>query len=316
MENNTTAAITDLPTDLLDSFNDYFTKPSKKQVVNIDDCLQRPFNLQIQRFEDAVKVFKGSVPPNRFSHFYIAIVTEGRGVKSIGLCEFEVKPNTLIFIPSSVIHSSHSFTQNTKGYILSFDARFVLLKHSDKEVISNLSFFNPGNQPFLYVNNSHKQPLLNCFENIAQEYVNYSLFKDDLMQLYILELLFKVERLYKMQITTQGTFDNAVTKLTSEFKKLIEKHFLIEKQVRFYAETMNLHPNYLNAAVKQSTGKTCSEWIHQRVLLEAKCLLRTTNLSVKEIAYYLSFADSAYFSKYFKKFSSKTPLEYKFSPDS
>jgi AraC family transcriptional regulator, transcriptional activator of pobA len=304
----------DLPTNLLDSFNDYFTNAPKRTIVNIDSYLKQPFDMQIQRFEDAVMTFRGSIPPNRFSHFYVAIVTEGHGVKTVGLNEFDVKPNTIIFIPSGIIHSSHSFTKETKGYILSFNPDFLLLKHTNKHFLNELSFFKLENQPFLYFNENQALNLLNSFENIAKEYVNYQLLKDDLMQLYILELLIKVERIYKTQITQNGVFDNTATKLTSDFKNLIEKHFLKEKQVGFYAQNLTVHPNHLNAIIKQTTGKTCSEWIHERVLLEAKCLLQTSDLSIKEIANYLSFEDASYFSKYFKKLTSKTPLEYKTQP--
>jgi AraC family transcriptional regulator, transcriptional activator of pobA len=72
--------------------------------------------------------------------------------------------------------------------------------------------------------------------------------------------------------------------LLKNFTVLIEQHFVQERAVSFYASQLHVHPNYLNAVVKAKTGITAKESIQNRVLLEAKYLLHTTNLSIKEIA--------------------------------
>jgi AraC family transcriptional regulator, transcriptional activator of pobA len=304
-----------LPTDLLVEFDGYFKKGGGKILVNIDKSLKTQFDLQLQRFEDAVKVFGGSIPPNRFSHFYIALLTNGSGIKTVGLVEFNVVPNTLIFIPSGTIHSSHSFSPDTKGFILSFSTNYLLLNHSNKNFLNDLAFFQTQNQPFLYLTDIDGEMMLDIFKDITAEYLNYTENKDDLLRIYILELLLKAERIYKKQIIqVEHLIDNS-TKYLRDFKQLLEKHFLLDKSVSFYALQLNTHPNHLNAMIKDATGKTCSEFIHERIILEAKCLLKSTDLSVKEIAAHLSFEDSSYFSKYFKKLTDISPIEYKTNPN-
>lgn len=303
------------PTDLLEEFDSYFKKVQDNAVVNIDKALKKPFNFQLQRFEDAVKVFGGGIPPNRFSHFYIAFVTNGQGIKSVGLTEFKIVPNTLFFIPSGSIHSSHSFTADTKGFILSFSTDYLLLNYTNKNFLNQLAFFQPANQPFVYVTDADKETLLTSFQDISTEYLNYEENKDDLLRLYILELLIKTERIYKKQTSQLENIKDTPTRLTKEFKQLLEKNFLKEKSVAFYAQQLATHPNHLNATIKNAIGKTCSELIHDRIILEAKCLLQSTELSVKEIAAYLSFEDSSYFSKYFKKLTNLSPLDYRSNPN-
>lgn len=303
------------PIELLEEFDNYFKKGEKKEVINIDKSLKTQFDFQLQRFEDAVKVFGGSIPPNRFSHFYFALLTDGQGVKSVGLTEFNVIANTLIFIPSGTIHSSHSFTPDTKGFILSFSLDYLLLNYSNKNFLNELTFFQPQNQPFLYLTETDKDSILSVFKNITSEYLNYKDNKDDLLRLYILELLIKTERIYKRQIVQLENLVDNSTKFVREFKTLLEKHFLQEKSVSFYAQQLNTHPNHLNATIKSTIGKTCSELIHDRIILEARCLLQSTDLSVKEIAGYLSFEDSSYFSKYFKKLTGVSPVEYRNNPN-
>jgi AraC family transcriptional regulator, transcriptional activator of pobA len=297
--------------EILEEFDSYFKKEQNNAIINIDRSLKKNFDLQVQRFEDAVKIFGGSIPPNRFSHFYIAILTSGQGVKSVGLTDFNVIPNSLIFIPSGTIHSSHSFTKNAKGFILSFRAEYLLVNYSNRNFLNELLFFQPENPPFLHLTEADKEILSGTFKNIVGEYLNYKDKKDDLLRLYILELLIKTERIYERQITQTGNLKAASGTFTKAFKQLLEKYFLQEKSVAFYARQLATHPNHLNATIKNATGKTCSEMIHDRILLEAKCLLQSTDLSIKEIAAYLSFEDSSYFSKYFKKLTGISPLKYK-----
>ncbi len=92
---------------------------------------------------------------------------------------------------------------------------------------------------------------------------------------------------------------------------MIDKNYSDHLNVQQYSEKLNLSPNYLNALCKKETGKTAIQLIHERILLEARRLLYSTNLSVKEISFSLQFEDVAYFNRFFKKNMAVTPLEYR-----
>ena len=70
-------------------------------------------------------------------------------------------------------------------------------------------------------------------------------------------------------------------------------------------------PNHLNETVKHTTGKTCSDLIKTMMVLEAKIMLRQTDRSVSEIANELNFQDLSHFTKYFKKYTQLTPVEFR-----
>lgn len=97
----------------------------------------------------------------------------------------------------------------------------------------------------------------------------------------------------------------------ARFSMLIERHFKAEKLVTFYASELNLSANYLNILCKRNLGVPATQLIQQRVLLEAKRLLQSTDLSIKEIAFELGFVDHAYFSNFFKNQTSVTPSEFR-----
>ena len=101
------------------------------------------------------------------------------------------------------------------------------------------------------------------------------------------------------------------TEITVKFKRMLPQFVRQQKRPSFYANELCISEVYLNEVVKKSTGMTPSEWINIAILLEAKRLLRSTALTVKEIAYELGFEDHTYFSRLFKKNTNMTPLEFR-----
>ncbi|MGI9580378.1 helix-turn-helix domain-containing protein [Chryseobacterium sp. RRHN12] len=99
--------------------------------------------------------------------------------------------------------------------------------------------------------------------------------------------------------------------ITRQFKKLITDHFKTVKQVKQYADFLNITPLYLNEAVKDVTGYPASFWIHQKILWEARRLLFYTHMDVKQIAFELGYDDPVYFSRFFKKRTGMTALQFR-----
>nr|WP_315034136.1 helix-turn-helix domain-containing protein [uncultured Chryseobacterium sp.] len=99
--------------------------------------------------------------------------------------------------------------------------------------------------------------------------------------------------------------------ITKQFKKLISENFKKNKQVQQYAELLSITPLYLNEAVKEVTGYPASFWIQQKILLEARRLLLYTTMDVKRIAFDLGYEDPIYFSRFFKKGTGMTALEFR-----
>jgi AraC-like DNA-binding protein len=74
---------------------------------------------------------------------------------------------------------------------------------------------------------------------------------------------------------------------------------------------MNISPNYLNQICKKIVGKTASQLLYERLLVEAQRLLTHTTQSVKEIGYLLGFDDPSYFVRFFRKQAGQTPAEFR-----
>ena len=79
----------------------------------------------------------------------------------------------------------------------------------------------------------------------------------------------------------------------------------------FYADQLCLSPKYLSRLIKEVSGKSAPEWIDAYVMLEAKHLLKYTDISIKEIVFKLNFSNQTVFYKYFKAHTGMTPTEYR-----
>ncbi len=78
-----------------------------------------------------------------------------------------------------------------------------------------------------------------------------------------------------------------------------------------YAERLGISPDYLQKVVKRFTGKPPVAWIREAVILEAKALLLSSDLTVGEISGRVGVDDPAYFSRLFKKETGLTPVQYR-----
>lgn len=97
----------------------------------------------------------------------------------------------------------------------------------------------------------------------------------------------------------------------AKFVLAVSENFRTERQVSFYAEKICITPKHLSAVVKDLTGKTASDWIERYVILEAKMLLKSTDLTIQEISNRLNFTNQSFFGKYFKHQTGYSPSEYR-----
>ncbi|MBK8339509.1 MAG: helix-turn-helix transcriptional regulator [Flavobacteriales bacterium] len=95
------------------------------------------------------------------------------------------------------------------------------------------------------------------------------------------------------------------------FLRMVEREYLEHRQVGHYASTLAISADHLSDLVRKRLGRSASDVIQDRLLLEAKRLLLHADLSVKEVSHALHMEDPAYFNRVFKKATGLTPVEYR-----
>ena len=99
--------------------------------------------------------------------------------------------------------------------------------------------------------------------------------------------------------------------LTDKFFELLLKNFKTERGVAFYADKLCLTPKHLSMTVKKITGHPISNWINEAVIIEAKRMLKATDMTALQISEELNFPNPSFFSRFFKDHTEMTPLQYK-----
>ena len=110
---------------------------------------------------------------------------------------------------------------------------------------------------------------------------------------------------------TEKTVPNNDTTIYERFIKTVEEHYRKEHGVKFYADMLCLTPKYLSSVIYEISGKHASERIHEYILSEAKALLKSTDMSLKNIADVLCFCTPSHFGRFFKRYTGYAPGAYK-----
>ena len=146
-------------------------------------------------------------------------------------------------------------------------------------------------------------------EVIAYLHSDHLYKKEILRMLYAIFLLDMQNAQQKSGI--QRKISQRVEEIFIGFIRLLPQHFAEHHDIAFYANKLHITPVYLSRVVRQVAGRTVIDYINQMLLMEASFLLRTSTMSISQIADYLHFADTPSFSKFFSRLKGQSPREYR-----
>ena len=122
---------------------------------------------------------------------------------------------------------------------------------------------------------------------------------------------FFFETAYKCYLPIIEDLPYGNNRLLDKFMSLVQQNFKSERFLEFYADQLQITPKHLSRTIKALTGSTAVEWIERYVILEAKVLLKSTNLNIQQIADELHFPTQSFFGKYFKKKVGVSPKDFR-----
>ncbi len=276
-------------------------------IVDLDSSVKIDFNFQIQHIRDMVTEFNGVMPPNRMTHYIIALITKGRGTKIIGSHQFDIEPGMALIFPKRVIHSTNRWSLDTAGYMLTFSEALFGEMQFPVSYLQLPQLFRLSRKPYLVLNTEIAAYAERLFIELFQ--LREASHPVD-RKLFILKLSELILLYHRAFVPASDTI-NQKGILFDTFIDLVEENFREHREVQYYADRLHIHANHLNRIVQTSCGYSAKEFIQQRVFMEAKYLLSATKIPVKQIAYDLGFSDDNYFCRQFKQFVKETPLGYR-----
>ena len=217
--------------------------------------------------------------------------------------EYQLSQNCLIVLPENHIVTIHTGLLNQSN-IIAVSLDYILSMPSP---IDTAIFGYSRYRSVIRVSDDKFSDLQSYYQFIYKESKEQSKYQTEIIQsifyALILEIVGEYERLFESSEQTQIKSDS----LSDNFFRLLALHYREQHSVKYYAEQMHLTPKYLSTAVKRVTGRPILDWIHEAILIEAKMLLRTTDMTVQQIADSLNFSSSSAFVQFFKKHTGKTP---------
>lgn len=218
-----------------------------------------------------------------------------------------LKSNDLVIVPENIVYASKN-VHSCKGYCMHFKTEFIqpLLKNPLAE---EFPFLDMEAEHIINVSEEESELIQQSFRDIIREYEKFSPEKEYLLRNYIHILLLRLREIYRPHAKKINESATRSMKIAGEFKRLVEKNFIENREVGRYASMLHVTPKHLSDVVKQHTGKSPREIINDMLLLEAKVLLGSTDLTVTEIAHRLRFSDQAHFGHFIKQHTGCSPLE-------
>lgn len=120
-----------------------------------------------------------------------------------------------------------------------------------------------------------------------------------------------VDALYKRREQAENHEQSREQQLFAHFIALVNEHARTEHNLSFYADRLFLSQRYMGTIIKQVSGRSAKEWIDEALATAIKVELRHTAKPLKEIAYEMSFPNMSFFSKFFKRMTGLTPMDYR-----
>ena len=252
--------------------------------------------------------------PCRIDAFIIGVGTEGETSVSFNLHEFRLKKDSMfIFTPKNILQVNSQ--QYFKADVIAISPDFMRRINTDIQNLLPL-FLKFVENPTLALTPEESRSMRGMIAQIERETRGPEThFSFDIVSGLIAATIYKVGDIMYHYLAEhpegQNNSHNRAEEYFKQFTHLLGEHFREERSVGFYARQLCITPKYLTTLIKRISGKSVSEWIDNYVILEAKTLLKYSNMSVQEIAYYLNFPNQSFFGSYFKRNAGMSPSQYK-----
>ncbi|RKN77017.1 AraC family transcriptional regulator [Ulvibacterium marinum] len=256
-------------------------------------------------------------PVLRAEYFSFILTKEGSGEYNLGDNTFPFGNRSIYFTNPGHIKSYELFSSK-EAQIIMLTEKF-LQENVHPQIYNEFPFLLAEIVPPNEQTETEFKELEMLFDQVGFEFKNNSKYKDKIIGNMILVLLMKIKEWFWANYNplVEGEHNSRIVKsfkrtLESEFKKILgDKQGQVNLQAQYFAERLNLHPNYLNSVLKNKTGRTLSDWISQRTLSVSKSLLVDSSLSLKEISYLLGYSEPTHFSRFFKKNTKLSPRAFR-----
>lgn len=254
------------------------------------------------------EMVKTVTEPVKFAAASMIFIFKGSCRADINLVSHEIKAPALVSVKTMQIMQPTFASADFNAAVIVFSKRFS----------ENLFMFL-NNTPLSTLNNRH--PVVSIPEEIVPDFQVFLKNTREILadtanpygsKALLYQLLLFIHRVgYKCYEPYKDEVLSKQGRMSDQFLSLVQENFRKERFLEFYASKLEITPKHLSRTVKKQTGYTAVEWIERFVILEAKVLLKSSNLNIQQIADELNFPSQSFFGRYFKKLTGMSPKEFR-----
>ncbi|MFD5245912.1 AraC family transcriptional regulator [Amycolatopsis sp. NPDC058340] len=253
---------------------------------------------------DAVGPMSRAAFPHRHTFYEIVHVTGGTGDHVIDFTRWELGPPQLAVITPGQVH--HWDARDLSGFVVLFTDDFLLEHPADRETLRRLS-----QQPWR-LDERAAEETARLVAELDEEFRCGGQGTDSVLRALTHVLIVRAGRLPGLADPRPPARAQAVG---TEFARLLGRPDLGLWSVGALAERIGVTPGYLTDAVKTATGRTAAQLMREARTREAKRFLLGTDLTVRQVASRVGFADPAYFCRFFRRETGLSPGDYRRTGD-
>ena len=238
---------------------------------------------------------------------------KAKGIHTVDFEDITLADNSLLFAPKDTVHRFDDKAE-VSGVLLLFTDNFFCSNSQDSILLRNCVLHSNITQSTLIHIPEQNTVFDNVFGQIYREFDNEKdSVQADILRNYIRLLLLHFIREQISLPIFRNQSDNQDLELVRAFEYMLEQHYNSSPQVAYYCQSLNVTEKRLQTATRNILDQSPKEIIKDRIVLEAKRLLVYSSDSVKEISFRLGFDEPTNFTKFFKKSTGKSPMDFRSS---
>ncbi|MDL2221836.1 helix-turn-helix domain-containing protein [Parabacteroides sp. OttesenSCG-928-N08] len=255
----------------------------------------------------------GYTTPVRLNALAVMMVSRGEMNVNIDFVSYTLKANCFLAIMPSHVFQVADFSSDFKATLLMVDKHFIEDCNPAKRSPNMTNFMLLRRNPMTVLLPEETQHITNCM-NILREKIRLRThsFHKEVMQNALIGFLLELGNIFvgKSDSIRMAPLSRK-EEIMNNFLQLLFVHAKEEHGVTYYAEKLFISPQYLSLVLKELSGKSANVWIDEALMMEAKILLKSPNITVQQVADQLNFSDQSTFGKFFKKHIGLSPMEYR-----
>ena len=241
--------------------------------------------------------------------FFLCV--QGRSLLSFNMQKTYMRSGDLLVLTSDMFMSVESVSNN-----------FSVLYVSLSDIILEMSYFKMSDMslwnrllfsPILRLNTKQYTLMSGWISQVEWILENILNPNRDLMLGYMVYNLFCAidSEFSKTDYNGESDYNSCARTIFNKFWTLLMKNSPNKKDVKFYADALNITPDYLYKVCQRIYGISPKALIDQQLAIEIKTLLIDTELSIKEVANQLCFEDASYMCRFFRRITGQSPMQFR-----